>query len=311
VSTVERVAVTGGAGFIGSHVVDAFLAAGSRVLAVDDLSTGSRANLDPAAQLAEVDICDAAALTETMAAFRPHVVCHLAAQASVTISVREPARDLAVNVLGTLNVIEAARAAGAPTVFASTGGALYGDGAPAPTPETAATEPLSPYGAAKLAGEAYVTTWARLHELPNVVLRLANVYGPRQNAHGEAGVVAIFSDVLLSGGRPTIYGDGLQTRDYTHVRDVARAFALAAAAGRRGTYNIGTGIETDVLLLLGHLQAAAGTAIAPEHAPARAGELARSALDAARAAAELGWHAEVALADGLRETLESYRSPRA
>jgi UDP-glucose 4-epimerase len=296
--------VTGGAGFIGSHVVDAFREQGYETLALDNLSTGSRANV--AGELSETDIRDAEAVAQRTREFAPTVVAHLAAQASVTFSVREPLVDQAVNVQGTLHVLEAAREAGAPLVFASTGGALYGDEAPLPTPEYAPAGPLSPYGASKLAGEAYVGTWSRLHELPNVVLRLANVYGPRQAPHGEAGVVAIFSEKLARGEPPTVYGDGEQTRDYTHVADVARAFVLAAEARRARTYNVGTGVETSVNELLRLLQKAAGAALEPKYGPLRPGELMRSALDASRIGEELGWHPEHPVADGLAATYRAY-----
>jgi UDP-glucose 4-epimerase len=232
-------------------------------------------------------------------------VCHLAAQASVTVSVREPELDLAVNVRGTFNVLEAARAHGAHVVFASTGGALYGDDAPLPSPESVSPQPLAPYGASKLAAEAYVATWGRLHDLPNVVLRLGNVYGPRQTPHGEAGVVAIFSDRLRREEAPVVYGNGLQTRDYIHVADVAAAF-LAAAEGRRAaTYNVGWGQERTVLELLAVLQRAAGTAIEPVFEPLRPGELMRSALDptALRAA---GWAPTIAFDEGVAETFATY-----
>jgi UDP-glucose 4-epimerase len=238
------------------------------------------------------------------------LVCHLAAQASVTVSVADPVRDCTSNVLGTLNVCEAARKRRAPVVFASTGGALYGDDAPRPTPEDFVPEPLSPYGASKLAGEAYVATWARLHGTPNVVLRLGNVYGPRQSPHGEAGVVAIFSDRLLAGQSPTVYGDGSQTRDYVHVSDVARAFTAAAEGRRAGTYNVGRGEESTVLTLLSVLQDAAGTSLEPELAPLRPGELQRSALDSGAIEDALGWRPTVDVVAGLAETFRWYVDAR-
>jgi UDP-glucose 4-epimerase len=306
----RRVLVTGGAGFIGSHVCEAFAERNYDVLVLDDLSTGSRENVPAQAPLEEVDVVDDAAVAAVAERFAPTVVCHLAAQASVTFSVREPLHDLRVNVQGTLNVCEAARQTNASVVFASTGGALYGEDAPLPTPEAAPTKPLSPYGASKLSGEAYISTWSRLHGLPNVVLRLGNVYGPRQNPHGEAGVVAIFSERLLAGKRPTVYGDGEQTRDYVHVSDVARAFVLAAEQGEPGTFNVGTGVETSVKALLETLQRAAGTSLEPDLAPARAGELQRSALDPSAIERTLGWRAEVDVHDGLAATYRWYAETR-
>jgi UDP-glucose 4-epimerase len=303
---VKRAVVTGGAGFVGSHVADRLLERGYEVLVVDDLSAGSRENVPEDAELAELDIRSRDALAATFERFAPNVVCHLAAQASVTFSVREPEHDLDVNVAGTLSVCESARRSNAPVVFASTGGALYGDGSPLPSDESTPTRPLSPYGASKLAGEAYVTTWARLYDAPNVVLRLGNVYGPRQQPHGEAGVVAIFSSTLATGETPTVFGDGKQTRDYVYVGDVAQAFVLAAESGRAGTWNVGTGIETDVLDLLALLQGAAGTELGPRFEPLRPGELMRSALDAGAIERELGWRPGVALGDGIAETYGTF-----
>ena len=303
----KRAVVTGGAGFIGSHVCDRFLDAGYEVVALDDLSSGKHENVPDGARFEEVDIVDADATTRLFQEFRPTVVCHLGAQASVTVSVRTPDRDLDVNVKGTFNVLQAANDHGAPVVFASTGGALYGDDAPVPTGEDDFfPQPLAPYGASKLAGEAYVATWGRLHGRPNVVLRLGNVYGPRQTPHGEAGVVAIFSDRLLRGESPTVYGDGKQTRDYIHVSDISNAFLAAAEGGRAGTFNVGTGKESTVLELLDALQAAAGTSIEPTFEPLRAGELKRSALDSSRLRSELGWEPQVELEQGLVETLATY-----
>jgi UDP-glucose 4-epimerase len=298
--------VTGGAGFVGSHVADALLEHGREVLAVDDLSTGREEFVPDRARFERIDIVDAAALALVFDRFQPSLVCHLAAQASVTVSVSDPQHDCAVNVLGTLNVCEAAGRHGASVVFASTGGALYGDDAPLPTPEDFAPEPLSPYGASKQAGEAYVRTWGRLRGLPNVVLRLGNVYGPRQNPHGEAGVVAIFSEKLLRDEPPALRGNGTPTRDYVHVTDVARAFVLAGDGGRDGVYNVGTGVQTSTSRLLEILQSAAGTSIAPQQEPLQQGELRASALDSSRIEHDLGWSPTVVLDDGLRETFAWY-----
>jgi UDP-glucose 4-epimerase len=302
----RRVVVTGGAGFIGSHVADAFLARDHEVVVIDDLSTGSQANVPAAAAFERVDIVDQAAVAGVFSSFRPTAVCHLAAQASVTVSVDSPDRDLSVNVLGTFNVLQAARGVEAPVVFASTGGALYGDNAPIPSPETTWAEPLSPYGASKLAGEAYVATWGRLHAIPNVVLRLGNVYGPRQSSRGEAGVVAIFSDRLRQGKAPVVYGDGRQTRDYIYVSDVASAFVLACERGEPSTFNVGWGRESSVLDLLEVLQGLAPAAVEPTFEPLRPGELTRSALDSTRLRSSLGWEPRVGLREGLSTTYKSY-----
>lgn len=225
---------------------------------------------------------------------------HLAAQSSVTVSVADPARDCAVNVQGTLNVLAAATRHHAPVVFTSTGGALYGNDAPIPTREDRIPAPLAPYGASKWAGEAYLTTWAASSGIPHAVCRLGNVYGPRQSPHGEAGVVAIFSHHLFEGHAPQIFGYGKPTRDYVHVSDVANALLLAS--GTAGTFNVATGIATDVMSIWSELQHASGRAVEPNLAPLRAGELERSCMDASRARRELGWDPKVPLASGLRET---------
>ena len=306
-----RVVVTGGAGFIGSHVADAFVERGDDVLVVDDLSGGRREHVPGAAELAEIDVADAAQLHERLEAFRPDLICHLAAQASVTVSVTEPELDFASNVRGTFNVCQTAGKLGARVVFASTGGALYGNGAPIPTPETFVPQPLSPYGASKQAAEAFVATQARSQGLPNVVLRLGNVYGPRQNAHGEAGVVAIFSDKLLAGETPVAYGHGKPTRDYVHVADVTRAFVLAADAGTPGTFNVGSGKETSVSELYDVLQRAAGTNLEPRLEPLRPGELDRSAIDSSAAAEAFGWRPQVSVEEGVADTFRWYAAAQA
>jgi UDP-glucose 4-epimerase len=301
--------VTGGAGFIGSHVVDALLADGYSVTVVDDLSTGLRARVAPAAQLRELDIVDLAALRSVVDELAPSAIFHLAAQASVVASVEDPGRDCEVNVRGTLNVVESARACQVPVVFTSTGGALYGDDVPRPTGESQPAEPLSPYGASKLAAEAYVKTWSLASGVPHAVCRLGNVYGPRQNPHGEAGVVAIFSHHLYTGQAPTLFGHGKPTRDYVYVTDVVRA--LRAAAGRSGTYNIATGAETDVMSVWEGLRDAArradpaATLPEPKLADLRPGELMHSCLDAGLAARELGWRPEVPISEGLALTYDA------
>ena len=250
-----RVVVTGGAGFIGSHVADAFVERGDEVLVVDDFSTGSRDYVPKQAKLAELDIADADRVQGAFADFAPEYICHLAAQASVTVSVKEPKRDFDSNVLGTFNILNSATQHRARTVFASTGGALYGEGAPIPTDESFVPQPLSPYGASKQAAEAFVGALARFHGIDHAVLRLGNVYGPRQSPHGEAGVVAIFSERLLLDQPVVAYGQGTPTRDYVHVRDIARAFVTLADTPATGTFNLGWGREVSVLDVLGRSSA--------------------------------------------------------
>jgi len=295
--------VTGGAGFIGSHVVDALLADGYAVSVIDDLSSGDAARVADAARLVELDVVDFPALQAAVEAVQPRAIFHLAAQASVVVSVEDPARDCEVNVQGTLNVLRAAEACGAPVVFTSTGGALYGDEAPMPTGEQRIPAPLSPYGASKWAAEAYVKTWSLSSGIPHTVCRLGNVYGPRQSPHGEAGVVAIFSDHLHTGRAPKLFGHGTPTRDYVYVGDVVSA--LLTASGRSGTYNIATGVETDVASVWNELSSAAGKQIEPELADLRPGELTHSCLDISLAERELGWRPQVPIAEGLRRTYEA------
>jgi UDP-glucose 4-epimerase len=291
--------VTGGAGFIGSHVVDVLLE-DWEVVVVDDLSTGDARRVAGDAALEVVDITDRGKLDAVIDAARPAAIFHLAAQASVTRSITDPGTDLEINVRGTLNVLDGATRHGAPIVFTSTGGALYGNDAILPTAEDAPPAPISPYGASKWAAEAYVTTWREATRVPHAICRLANVYGPRQNPHGEAGVVAIFSLQLLRGDTPTLFGFGKPTRDYVHVHDVAQA--LLAALGHPSVYNVSTGVETTVSRLFELLQAAAGVTVEPELAALRPGELERSCLDSSRAREQLAWQARVGLDTGLAET---------
>jgi UDP-glucose 4-epimerase len=293
-----RAVVTGGAGFIGSHVVDALLARGDEVHVVDTLVTGRRENVPDGATLHERDIReDAADLYEEA---RPETIFHLAAQADVGTSVEQPDLDASVNVLGTIRILEEARRHGARVVFASTGGAIYGE-CDGPAAEDAPRRPLSPYGTAKLAAEEYLATWNRLHAGSHVALRFANVFGPRQLAKLEGGVVAIFMDRLRAGEGVRIFGDGGQTRDFVYVGDVVRA-VLAAAERNPGTYNVGTGVETSVNGLFEACARVAGVDAEAEHDAARAGDVRRSVLDVSRAAEALGWRSEVSLDEGLRRT---------
>jgi len=290
--------VTGGAGFIGSNLVDALLERGDEVHVLDDLSKGRRENVADAARLHVVDVRDPGAAFDEA---RPEVVFHLAAQADVRVSVERPDHDADVNVLGTVRVLEGARRHGARVVFASTGGAIYGE-CDGPAPEDAPRLPLAPYGASKLCGEEYLATWNRLYGTAHVALRFGNVYGPRQEPHGEAGVVAIFMGLLQEGGSPKIYGDGRQTRDYVYVGDVVDALLRAAGHDGGGVFNVGTGVETSVLELYRAIVAATGLEREPEHVDARLGELQRSVLDPSLAERELGWRPRRSLADGLRAT---------
>jgi UDP-glucose 4-epimerase len=293
-----RAVVTGGAGFIGSHVVDALVAKGDEVAVVDSLVHGKRENVARGAELHVRDIREP--LDDLFDAVRPEAVFHLAAQADVRVSVESPVEDAAVNVLGTVRVLEAARRHGAQVVFSSTGGAIYGE-CEEPASESAPCEPLSPYGTAKLAAEEYLRSYNRLYGTRHVALRYGNVYGPRQDPHGEAGVVAIFLGALARGEQATIFGDGLQTRDYVFVGDVARA-TISALGHDGGVFNVGTGAETSVVELYELCARVAGSESPALHAEARLGELRRSFLDPGLAADELSFRAMVELEDGLLAT---------
>ena len=305
-----KTVVTGGAGFIGSNLVDGLLARGDSVDVIDNLSTGKRENLEQAlgrgARLHEADVRDADVVAEVFAHARPEVTFHLAAQIDVRRSVERPAVDAQINVLGTIAILEAALAHGCRRVVnTSTGGGLYGDAELFPTPEDYPIAPLAGYGQSKLAAEGYCALYTRLHGLSTASLRYGNVYGPRQDVHGEAGVVAIFCGQLVEGATPTVFGDGTQTRDWVDVSDVVRANLLAARSDLTGPVNIGHGRETSVLDLLEALSDVSdrGPLPAPTFAPARPGEVRRSCLDVSRAARELHWEPQVQLRDGLRTIL--------
>ncbi|MEA2150316.1 MAG: UDP-glucose 4-epimerase [Solirubrobacteraceae bacterium] len=307
-----RTLVTGGAGFIGSNLVDALVARGDTVTVVDNLSSGKEGNLSAALQagatLERVDIRDAPGLASVVEAAAPEVVFHLAAQVDVRISLADPALDARTNIEGTINVLEAVRATDRPArvVFSSTGGAIYGETDVLPTPETVEPLPMAAYGQSKFCAERYLGLYERLYGMSTIALRFGNVYGPRQDPHGEAGVVAIFCGRLRDGGRPKIFGDGRQTRDYIYVADLVGALLRAGDSDAGGVVNIGTEEETSVLQIVQRLAEVHGPDTPePEFAPARLGEIERSCLDAGRAREMLGWRAQTPIAEGLRLTYES------
>jgi UDP-glucose 4-epimerase len=303
------VLVTGGAGFIGSHLVDALIAEGERVVVVDHLARNHDRNLAGArergATVVRADVTDVRAMTDALVAARPEVIFHLAAQIDVRRSVADPSTDAHINVGGTAAILEAARLAGTRRVLLASTAGVYGDPAEVPTPETCPAAPLSPYGASKAAAETYMSLFSRLHGISTLSLRMSNVYGPRQDPHGESGVVAIFSAAVAERRTATIYGDGSQTRDYLYVGDAVRAFVAAARSDAEGVLNVGSGIETTVLDL------AAAMGIETLTSAGRAGEVTRSCLDPARAASTVGWRAAVPLEEGLRLMLSGDAPRRA
>jgi UDP-glucose 4-epimerase len=294
-----RVLVTGGAGFIGSHLVDALVSRGDEVTVLDDLSAGRPGRVDEGVALHKVSVTDADLVEAIAVDCVPQLICHLAAQIDFRASVSQPSADAQANVVGTINALEAARVVGARLLFCSTGGALYGRDAPIPSLEDVLPLPDSPYGVAKHCAEQYVMLYNHLHGTGHTVLRLANVYGPRQDPAGEAGVVAIFCAQVMAGERPTIFGDGRQTRDYVYIGDAVRAFLAAADRGRPGTWNIGSGTEVSVLELARVISEVAGRPVDPLFAPPRRGELLRSALASDRASRDLAWTATTPLPEGV------------
>ena len=303
-----KVLVTGGAGFIGSNLADRLVEEGHQVVVLDDLSSGKRDQVPASANLYQMEL-DNRWLDRVVEREKPDAVCHLAAQISVRRSVEDPLFDARVNILGSIGLIEACRAHGVRRfVFTSTGGAIYGDADEIPTPETYAAAPISPYGTSKLCVEHYLYCFREIHAFSSAALRLANVYGPRQDPHGEAGVVAIFSRALLEGRTPTINGDGEQTRDYVYVGDVVDAFMRALGSDVQGSFNVGTSKETNVIDLYAQVARAAGSTAAPEHGPARPGEQARSSIDFTKIKETLGWEPKVQLTEGIGLTVDYFRT---
>ena len=304
-----RILVTGGAGFIGSHITDALLGDGHDLVVIDNLITGSRENLDPRARFYEADIRDQEAIATILEREQPEAIIHQAAQLDVRRSVADPAYDADVNLVGALRLVQQGLQFGLKkVVFASSGGALYGETDVIPTPEEHPTAPISPYGVAKLSFEHYLHYYHVVHGLAYVALRYANVYGPRQNAHGEAGVIAIFCERLLRGETPTIYGDGESTRDYVYVGDVVEANRLALASADTNAYNVGTGIENTVNQVFAQINALTDAGVQAQHGAAKLGEQRRSCLDYRRIQRQLGWEPQVTLSEGLARTVASFRA---
>jgi UDP-glucose 4-epimerase len=309
--TKETILVTGGAGFIGSHIVDACTAIGYRVVVVDNLHTGKRENIHANARFYHADICDLSAIRRIFAEERPEVVCHHAALADVRASLADPIGYTEVNVTGTLNLLEATREQGSVRrfVFASTGGAVYGEPTELPTSERCLPQPLDPYGASKLSCEYYIDTYRHNHGLEYTILRYSNVYGPRQDPTGEAGVVAIFTAGMLANRQVTINGDGLQRRDFVYVEDVARANLLALESVGSGVFNLGTGVATDINTMFRELAHLVGYTRPEHHGPPKAGEVRAIYLDCSRARQRLGWEPLVPLSEGLARTVAFFRPP--
>lgn len=303
----KKVLITGGAGFIGSHIVDLLIENGYQVVVVDNLVTGRKENLNPEAKFYELDIT-APKLADVFAEEKPDYVCHLAAQINVRVSVKDPVFDARVNILGILNLLENCRQSGIKKfIFSSTGGAIYGEASEIPTPETHANKPISPYGIAKLSGEYYLDYYFQVFGLPYVSLRYSNVFGPRQDSQGEAGVVAVFTEKMLKNETATINGDGEQTRDYVYVGDVAKANLLVLEKDVTGIYNVGTGKQTSVNELFQTVKDLTGFAGEEKHGEAIPGEVLKSALDCKKIGQDLGWQPEVGLEEGLKEVVEWWK----
>lgn len=304
-----RVLVTGGAGFIGSHVVDACLAAGHEVAILDDLSTGKKANLNPHAVFYQVDIRQPRKLSNVFDSFMPEAICHLAAKANVRESMVKPALYAEVNIIGSLNLLEQARRHGCQkVVYASTAGAVYGEPEYLPVDENHPINPLDPYGASKHHVEHYLYQYRRNYELDYTVLRFPNVYGPRQDPYGEAGVVAIFALAMLQGRQPVIYGSGEQERDFVYVTDIARANVLALTNGSGDVFNLGSGVGVPINTIFHALKDITGATCPEKHGPAKPGEVYKICIDATKAQTVLGWNCTVPLREGLEKTVDYFRT---
>ncbi|RJO77996.1 NAD-dependent epimerase/dehydratase family protein [Nocardia panacis] len=308
---MTRILITGGAGFIGSHLLDHYLTTGHQVAVIDNLCSGDKTRVPTTVALHTIDIRDAVDVAEVVAAEKPELILHLAAQISVRHSVTNPRNDADTNILGTLHLAQAAHRVGARIVMASTGGAMYGDDVPMPTPETVLPRTQAPYGVSKYCAEQYLSLHNRLHGTRHIALRLGNVYGPRQDPHGEAGVVAIFCGLIARDETPTIYGDGHQTRDYVYISDIVNAFTAAAGyTGHHDTFNVGSGTGTSVRQLLDAVNTAAAKSITPRYAPPRDGEWRHGALDSTRARDELGWAPTVDIDAGIQRTYDNLPETR-
>ncbi len=306
-----KIMVTGGAGFIGSHIVDAYIIRGHKVCIIDDLSTGKKENINPKATFHQLDIRDASSVEQVFQRERCQVLNHHAAQMDVRRSVADPAFDASVNIIGILNLLEAGAQSGLQRViFASSGGAIYGEQDVFPANETHPCRPISPYGVAKLSSEQYLFYYKAVYGIEFTNMRYANIYGPRQNPGGEAGVIAIFTTKMLKHESAYVNGDGMQTRDYTFVGDVVKANVLALEGSGSDSFNIGTGIETNVNQLFDRLTVLTGTAIKRQHKDGKKGEQLRSVLDASKATRVLGWRPGVSLDDGLSRTVEFFKNGR-
>ncbi|WP_444685005.1 SDR family NAD(P)-dependent oxidoreductase [Alkalicoccus luteus] len=305
---MQTIFMTGGAGFIGSHVAERLLARGDRVVVYDNFTTGSAANIPAGAEAIEGDIRDKAAVQQAIAEKKPDGIIHLAAQSKVGPSLEQPDMDLEINILGTVHLLEAAKANDVPRFISASSAAVYGHAEQLPIDETSATEPLSPYGTSKLAAEQYIQSYARLYPIRTAALRFANVYGPRQTVETEAGVITIFCEALLAGKQPLIQGDGEQTRDFVYVEDVAEAVITAFDHDVSGVYNVSSETQTSINELLQELSRAANTEFNPDYGEPRTGDIRHSYLSSEKLRETAGWKSKITLAEGLQRTMDYYKA---